>query len=105
MKRTILCLSFDQTVSASRKAALEEAGYAIVATANVPDALQMLSSVSFDLVIVGHRFSSADKHKLAAQARQKGTPLLLICGGAADSVRCAGILPAQEQRQCGRATR
>ncbi|HEU5335513.1 MAG TPA: response regulator [Terriglobales bacterium] len=84
MKRTILCLSFDQTVSASRRAALEQAGYTVVAATGVPDALQMLSSVSFDLLIVGHRFSSADKHNLAVQAREKSTPVLLISGAAAD---------------------
>ena len=85
MKRTILCVSFDQTVSASRKTALEEAGYTVVATTQVPDALQMLSSVGFDLIIVGHRFTPADKHKLSSHARENGTPVLLICGAAADA--------------------
>lgn len=84
MKTTILCLSFDKTVSTSRKAALEEAGYTVVASTTVPDALQILSAVSLDLMIVGHRFSSADKHKLAAQARETGTPVLLICGASAE---------------------
>lgn len=85
MKTTILCLSFDKTVSASRKAVLEEAGYTVVASTTVPDALQMLSAVSFDLLIVGHRFSSTDKHKLTAQARETGTPVLLICGASAEA--------------------
>jgi DNA-binding NtrC family response regulator len=84
MKRTILCLSFDEIVSASRRSALEEAGYAVIATTQAADALELLSSVAFDLMIVGHRFSAADKHKLAAEARDKGIPVLLICGASAD---------------------
>lgn len=85
MKRTILCLSFDEIVSASRRSALEDAGYTVVATTRPADALEMMSSVGFDLVIVGHRFSTADKHKLAAEAREKGIPVLLICGASADT--------------------
>jgi DNA-binding NtrC family response regulator len=84
MKKTILCVSYDETVSASRRAALEEAGYTVVATTQAAEALQLLSSVGFDLMIVGHRFAIADKHKLAAEAREKGTPMVLICGAAAD---------------------
>ncbi len=84
MKRTILCVSFDETVSASRRAALEEAGYTVVATTQSADAIQLLSSVRFDLMIVGHRFSVSDKHTLAVEAREKGTPVVLICGAAAD---------------------
>ncbi len=84
MKRTILCVSFDETVSASRRAALEEAGYTVVATTQAAEALQLLVAVRFDLMIVGHRFSVSDKHKLAAEAREKGTPVVLICGATAD---------------------
>lgn len=85
MKRTILCISFDKPVSTSRRSALEEAGYTVIAATCVADALEMLSSVVFDLMIVGHRFSAADKHKLAVEAREKGIPVLLICGASADA--------------------
>lgn len=85
MKRTILCLSFDEIVLASRRSALQEAGYTVIATTRTADALEMLSSVAFDLMIVGHRFSVADKHKLAAEAREKGIPVLLICGASSDA--------------------
>lgn len=85
MKRTILCLSFDEIVSASRRSALEEAGYTVIATTQAADALELLSSVAFDLMIVGHRFSAGDKHKLAAEAREQGIPVLLICGASADA--------------------
>jgi len=85
MKRTILCLSFDEIVSASRRSALEQAGYVVIATTKVADALEMLASVAFDLIIIGHRFSTADKHRLAAEGREKGIPVLLICGASADA--------------------
>jgi len=85
MKRTILCLSFDEIVSASRRSTLEQAGYVVIATTKVADALEMLASVAFDLIIIGHRFSTADKQKLAAEAREKGIPVLLICGASADA--------------------
>ena len=85
MKKTILCVSYDETVSGSRRTALEEAGYTVVATTKTADALQMLASVGFDLMIVGHRFSIADKYKLAAEARENGTPMVLICGASAET--------------------
>ena len=85
MKRTILCLSFDEIVSATRRSALQEAGYTVIATTQAADALELLSSVAFDLMIVGHRFAAADKHKLTAEAREKGIPVLLICGGSTDA--------------------
>lgn len=84
MKKTILCVSYDETVSASRRAALEEAGYTVVTTTQAIDALQLLSSVRFDLMIVGHRLPVADKHKLTAEAREKGTLVVLVCGAATD---------------------
>lgn len=85
MKKTILCACFDETVAASRRAALEEAGYAVVTSIQAADALQMLSSVGFDLLIVGHRFSAADKRRLATAAAANSTPVVLICGASADS--------------------
>jgi|SRR6185437_5980375 len=85
MKRTILCLSFDEIVSANRRSALEEAGYTVIAITRAADALELLSSVAFDLLIIGHRFCAVDKHNLAAEARVKGIPVLLICGASADA--------------------
>ena len=85
MKRTILCLSFDEPVSTSRRSALEQAGYTVIVTTQAADALELLSSVAFDLMIIGHRFSAADKHNLAAEAREKGIPVLLVCGASDDA--------------------
>jgi len=85
MKKTILNVSFDETVAASRQNALEEAGYAVVSTTQVADALQRMASVAFDLLIVGHRFSNSDKRRLSTEARERGTSVLLICGASADS--------------------
>ena len=84
MKRTILCVSFDETVAERRRAALEEAGCTAVSTTNVGDALQMLASVVFDAVLIGHRFAAADKHKLAAAAHSKNMPVVLVCGASAE---------------------
>lgn len=84
MKKTVLCVSFDETVSANRRQALEAAGYTVATTTRAADALQMFSSVVFDLLIIGHRISSSDKHALSTAAREKGTPVLLICGASAE---------------------
>lgn len=64
---------------------MEKAGYTVIAATRVADVPEMLRSVVFDLMIIGHRFSAADKHKLAAEAREKGIPVLLICGASADA--------------------
>ena len=85
MKKTILCLSFEQAVSAGRRAALEAAGYAVVATTRSADAVEMLSSVAFDLVIIGDSCSASEKRNLAVEAKEKGTPVMLICGAPADA--------------------
>ena len=85
MKKTILSVSFDETVSASRRAALEKAGYAVVATTRIPEALQMLRSVAFDGLVIGHRFSAPDKRKLAMEAAKLGVRAVLVCGASADT--------------------
>ena len=85
MKRTILCVCFDETVAAGRKVALEDAGYAVVTSVQPADALQRLASVGFDLLVIGHRFSAADKRRLATAAAATSTPVVLICGASADA--------------------
>jgi len=81
----VLCVSSDITVSNIRCAALKQAGYAVTATIHVEEALELLSRQTFDLVIVGHRFSKADKDLLTVEAEEKeNTPVLLVCGAFAD---------------------
>ena len=94
----VLCVSFDLAVSDIRCAALRGAGYAVTATINVEKALDLLSRERFDLVIVGHRFATADKYVLTVEAEEKeNIPVLLVCGVSADrDIPAAGRVYALE---------
>ena len=94
----VLCVSFDLAVSEIRCAALRGAGYAVAATISVEKALDLLSRERFDLVIVGHRFATADKYLLTVEAEEKAnTPVLLVCGASADrDIPAAGRVYALE---------
>jgi DNA-binding response OmpR family regulator len=82
----ILCVSFDKTVSDSRRVLLTEAGYSVTAITSIQEALQLLMAVKFDLVVIGHRFPKINKQQLAIQAREQcKTPVLLVCGASADT--------------------
>lgn len=96
--RKVLCVSFDMAVSDIRCAALKEAGYTVTATVNVKEALDYLSREKFDLVIVGHRFATADKYLLTVEAEEKeNIPVLLVCGTSADKdIPAAGRVYALE---------
>jgi len=81
----VLCVSFDLAVSDLRCAALKKAGYSVTATINAREAVDLLSREQFDLVIVGHRFATADKYLLTVEAEEKANiPVLLVCGASAD---------------------
>jgi DNA-binding response OmpR family regulator len=94
----VLCVSFDKAVSDIRCAALKEAGYAVTATIDVKEALDLLSRERFDLLIVGHRFAKADKYLLAVEAEEKAdVPVLLVCGTSAErDIPAAGRVYALE---------
>lgn len=84
-KRKVLCISFDTAVSNIRRAALEEAGYTVTATIAVREALHCVRREAFDLVIIGHRFATAEKYLLAVEAEEKANiPVLLVCGASAE---------------------
>lgn len=97
-ERKVLCISFDKSVSDIRCVALKEAGYTVTATIDVKEALDLLSREKFDLVIVGHRFASADKYLLAVEAEEKANiPVLLVCGVSAEKdIPAAGRVYALE---------
>jgi len=81
----VLCVSSNMAVSDIRCAALKQAGYTVSATIDVKEALDLLTREEFDLVIVGHRFTTADKDLLTVEAEEKeNTPVLLVCGASAD---------------------
>ncbi len=85
-KRRILCVSFDSTVSESRRTALREAGYDVMAATDVKEAEELLNVESFDAVIIGHRFSRDERYLLAVEAEEKSnTPVILVCGATRDS--------------------
>jgi DNA-binding response OmpR family regulator len=94
----VLCVSFDTAVSDIRCAALRKAGYAVTATIDVKEALHLLSRAEFELVIVGHRFATADKYLLAVEAEEKANiPVLLVCGAWAErDIPAAGRVYALE---------
>ena len=97
-EQRVLCVSYDMTVSDIRRAAFTEAGYTVRATNRIKEGLDWLSREKFDLVIIGHRFSTEDKYVLAVEAREKSkTPVLLVCGASADSdIPAAGRVYALE---------
>jgi len=94
----VLCVSFDLAVSDLRCAALKKAGYSVTATINAREAVDLLSREQFDLVIVGHRFATADKYLLTVEAEEKANiPVLLVCGASADrDIPAAGRVYALE---------
>jgi DNA-binding NtrC family response regulator len=94
----VLCISFDRAVSDIRCDALRKAGYAVTATIDVKEALDLLSREKFDLVIVGHRFATADKYLLTVEAEEKANvPVLLVCGASAPrDIPAAGCVYALE---------
>jgi DNA-binding response OmpR family regulator len=85
-EQRVLCVSFDKVVSDSRSAALRAAGFSVTATTRIKEALDLLSRERFDLVVVGHRFSTEDRYVLTVEAQEKSdTPVVLVCGASPDS--------------------
>lgn len=83
--RTILCISFDGVVSESRCRSLKDAGYEVTATISVNEGMDLLNRKKFDAVIVGHRFSTEEKHLLVLQAKEKtNAPVVLVCGATSE---------------------
>ena len=82
--KRVLCVSFDGAASDTRCDALRRAGHAVTPALKVSDAMELLKSESFDLIIIGHRFSSEEKRGLASTAREEGTPVLLVNGMSPD---------------------
>jgi len=82
----ILCVSFDATVSELRREALAKAGYEVVVTTDVKSASRLFEEGRFDLLVVGHRFTTQQKSDLISLAnKRQQLPVLLICGASADS--------------------
>jgi DNA-binding response OmpR family regulator len=85
-EQRLLCVSFDKVVSDSRAAALRAAGFIVISTTRIKEALELLARNTFSLVVIGHRFPSADKYVLAVEAEEKSAiPVILVCGATPDT--------------------
>jgi len=82
----VLCVSYDATVSKGRREALTQAGYDVLATTDMKEASRLLDEGQFDLLLLGHRFTTQQKRDLIALAKKRQPlPVLLVCGASADS--------------------
>jgi hypothetical protein len=79
--RSILCISFDGVVSESRRRSLKDAGYEVTATISVSEGMDLLDRKKFDAVILGHRFSTEEKHLVALQPRKRRMRQSCWCAG------------------------
>jgi len=81
----VLSLSSDQVSADDRRFALEQGGYVVTSCLKLDDARKLLTSEPFDALIIGHRFSAADKIALANEAKSKGVPVVLVSGFSSDA--------------------
>jgi DNA-binding response OmpR family regulator len=81
----VLCISFDETVSRMRVAALSDAGYDVTAVISTSEALALKPPRPFDLVVISHRFDIKGKESLINKARNDWkAKVILICGASND---------------------
>lgn len=77
--RTILCVSSDQAQNDDNSWVLTQAGYSVLATTLVREALDLFACERVDLVIVSDELSSREKEQLVSCARDKfGIPVVLV---------------------------
>jgi dTDP-4-dehydrorhamnose 3,5-epimerase len=78
-KRRLLSLGKHPPVLRARNAALESAGYEVVAATTVEQATRALKAQQFELVIVGYTFSKSEKRKISDLVENEhGVPMLLL---------------------------
>jgi len=83
--KRVICVSFDGAASYTRCAALRQAGYAVTSTTKITEAMDLLERESFDLAVIGHRFSAEEKRCLARTAKEDGdVPVVLVHGASPD---------------------
>lgn len=82
----VLCVSFDETVSRMRVAALSAAGYDVTGMTKISEALALKSSPAFNIVVIGHRLDEKGKESLINKARTDWkAKVILVCGASNDS--------------------
>lgn len=74
----ILSVCREGGILRSRNAVLEHAGHSVVAAVGLSDALEGLDRESFDLIIVGHLYSTAEKNLIANKAHAAGLKVLCM---------------------------
>ena len=89
MPARILSVVGDRTLGATRRELLQSAGYAVVTTTSVTEALLQLSSSGWDLVIIGHATPPAERDLLMKECRLRNVPKLLLHLGEVGLVRNA----------------
>ena len=79
-KKRILSISYDESLLATRKLLLEQAGFDVVATLGFAEAATICHfDHKFDLIVMGHSIPQADKAALIEMLRQHcETPLLCM---------------------------
>jgi len=89
MPAKILSVVGDRTLGATRRELLQSAGYAVVTTTSVTEALLQLGSTGWDLVIIGHALPTTERDLLIKESRARGVPMLLLHLGEVGLVRNA----------------
>jgi len=81
----ILSVSYDATLLRTRRMILEKAGYEVVSTSDLAEALEKCRSTDYDLVIMGHSIPRSDKLEIIRALRQHcpAPVLALLRGGEA----------------------
>jgi DNA-binding NtrC family response regulator len=74
----LLSVCRERGVLASRNAVLEHAGYSVVTAVGVNEALAALERARFDLILVGHLYSTEEKNVIADRAHRAGTKVLCM---------------------------
>ena len=78
MPARILSVVGDRTLGATRRELLQSAGYAVVTTTSVTEALLQLNASGWDLLIIGHALPAAERELLMKESRARGIPMLLL---------------------------
>ena len=87
-KHSILCVDEDEGLLRLRKAALEEAGYAVLIATTGARALELLTDSPVCLVLSGHMVRATTGNALAAEMKRikPEVPVVLYCGALPDSL-------------------
>ena len=78
-QKSILSISYNQSLLLTREWMLKEAGYDVTSAIGLTEAMVQCSQASYDLVIIGHSIPRPDKLVLIAEIkRNRFVPILSI---------------------------